>query len=104
MVREGVTICPRCSGRLLYLDRVKRIQRTKRRETWYVYIRRLKCESCGSSHRELPDEIFPYKQYEAEVIRGVVEGLITSETLGYEDYPCEDTMVLWRAQNLQVVL
>ena len=26
---------------------------------------------------------------------GVIEGLITPETLGYEDYPCEMTMHRW---------
>ena len=27
---------------------------------------------------------------------GVLEGLITCETLGFEDYPCEMTMIRWR--------
>lgn len=52
---------------------------------------------CQTLHRELPDFIFPYKQYEAEVIQGVLEGFITTETSGYEDYPCEMTMVRWKA-------
>lgn len=26
----------------------------------------------------------------------VLEGLITCETLGFEDYPCEMTMIRWR--------
>ena len=55
-------------------------------------------------HRELPEELFPYKQYESEVIRGVLEGLITCETLGYEDYPCEVTMIRWIAQKQQLAL
>lgn len=50
---------------------------------------------CGALHREIPKTIFPYKQYEAEVIIGVMEGLITCETLGFEDYPCEQTMARW---------
>lgn len=41
----------------------------------------------------------PYKQYEAEVIIGVLEGFITCETIGFEDYPCEMTMVRWQAQD-----
>ena len=32
------------------------------------------------------------------MIRGVLEGLITSDTLGFEDYPCEATMANWRSQ------
>ena len=50
-------------------------------------------------YRELPELIFPYKQYEAEVIIGVLEGFITCETIGFEDYPCEMTMVRWQAQD-----
>ena len=47
----------------------------------------------------VPELIFPYKQYEAEVIIGVLEGFITCETIGFEDYPCEMTMVRWQAQD-----
>lgn len=36
------------------------------------------------------------KQYEADIIIGVLEGLITCGTLGFEDYPCEMTMIRWR--------
>ena len=45
------------------------------------------------------DDIDPYKQYEAEVIIGGLEGFITCETIGFEDYPCEMTMVRWQAQD-----
>ena len=45
--------------------------------------------------RFIENFIFPYKQYESEIIRGVLEGLITCETLGFEDYPCEMTMLRW---------
>lgn len=55
---------------------------------------------CGCIHRNLPDYIYPYKQYEAEIIDGVVEGFITCDTIGFEDYPCEMTMFRWRSENL----
>ena len=64
----------------------------------------MKCQVCGGLHRELPGDIFPYKQYEAEIIRGVIEGLITCETIGYEDYPCEMTMIRWISQKIQLPL
>ena len=89
--------------RLLY-DKVKRIVRTKGRVTNRTIIRRLRCPKCGRLHRELPEDIFPYKQYEAEIIRGVLEGFITPETMGYEDYPCEMTMIRWKAQKSQLLL
>ena len=63
-----------------------------------------RCPGCGAIHRELGGLFFPYKQYEAEVIFGVLEGLITCETLGFEDYPCEMTMLRWLSQKAQLLL
>ena len=96
MVSEEDTLCPICHAKLIFFDRAKRIVRTKGRKTYWVRIDRMKCTKCGTIHRALPDYILPYKEYEAELIRGVIEGLITSDTLGYEDYPCEATMNFWR--------
>ncbi|MBQ8132900.1 MAG: hypothetical protein IJ192_00570 [Clostridia bacterium] len=95
MISKNENECPKCNGTLKHYDTVKRIVRTKGRKTKRVNIKRLKCIVCGSVHREIPDYIFPYKQYEAELINGVLEGYITSDTLGYEDYPCEMTMNRW---------
>ncbi len=95
MISENETECPKCKGALKHYDIVKRIVRTKGRKTKHIDIRRSKCIMCGSVHREIPDYIFPYKQYEAELIIGVLEGYITPDTLGYEDYPCEMTMNRW---------
>lgn len=103
MVREKASVCPGCGGQLKYYDRVLRIVRTKGRATSWTAIRRLRCSECGKVHRELPDYIFPYKQYEAEIIRGVLEGFITPETIGYEDYPCEMTMVRWCAREIHLL-
>ena len=85
MITNDVSTCPKCGGDLKYYDRVTRIVRTKGRKTWKIPMRRLQCTRCGSVHRELPELIFPYKQYEAEVIIGVLEGFIT--------------MVRWQAQD-----
>lgn len=104
MILESETMCPTCGDSLKYYDRVKRIVRTKRRQTQRVVIRRLRCQKCKTIHRALPEFIFPYKQYEKEVILGVLEGLITSEVLGFEDYPAEITMDRWRSQKTQLLL
>lgn len=96
MVSYGKSTCPNCGGKLKYYDSVPRVVRDKGRVTEWVLIRRMRCESCERLHRELPVYIFPYKQYKAEIIQGVIEGIITCETLGYEDYPCEITMTRWR--------
>lgn len=96
MVKENTKRCPVCKSTLRFFDRTKRMVRTKGRRTFWVNINRVKCTKCNKVHRVLPPFILPYKEYEAELIRGVIEGLITSETLGYEDYPCEATMKSWR--------
>lgn len=99
MITTNETICPECSGQLKYYDKVPRIYRTKGRVAVYIEVRRLKCTVCRSIHREIPDDIFPYKHYEAEIIKGVLEGLITSDTYDFEDYPCEMTMIRWMAEK-----
>lgn len=104
MIVMNQTCCPNCGSQLRYYDRVQRIVRTKNRETFYIWLRRFRCSECESMHREIPDLIFPYKQYEAELIKGVIEGLITSDTLGYENYPCEAVMCQWRTRKLQLLI
>jgi uncharacterized Zn finger protein len=104
MINNNESTCPDCGGYLKYYDKVKRIVRTKGRISKYIEIRRLRCVECGEIHRELPDDIYPYKQYEAEIIRGVLEELIIPDTIGFEDYPCEMTMIRWKSQKSQLLL
>lgn len=105
MISNNESICPKCGGELKYYDSVKRLVRTKYGNKNKVNIRRFRCRKCNSIHRELPDFILPYKQYEADIIIGVCEGYITCETLGFEDYPCEITMIRWTTTlNLQLLL
>lgn len=104
MADERELVCSECGKPLKYYDSVPRIVRTKGRQTQQVKIQRFRCTHCGGIHRNLPDYILPYKQYEAEIIRGVLEGFITCETLGFEDYPCEMTMMRWVSQKSQLLL
>lgn len=104
MVTSDKTICPKCGGKLKHYDTVKRIIRTKGGRTAWTKIRRAYCVRCGAVHRKLPDTLLPFKQYEAEVILGVLEGWITCETLGFEDFPCEMTMLRWVSQKAQLLL
>lgn len=96
MIYVDESKCPKCNGMLKKYDRTKRIVRGKEHKTQWIYIQRVKCVKCSRIHRVLPSFIFPYRHYEKELIVGVVEGLITSDILGYEDYPCEKTMERWR--------
>ena len=95
MTIDNVSKCKRCGGDLRYYDSVRRMIRTKGGHKCWIKVQRLKCDDCRKIHRELPDYIFPYKHYDAETIRGVLDGTITSDTLGYEDYPCEMTIKRW---------
>ena len=104
MVSLDNMVCPNCGHDLKYYDSVSRILRTRGRVTDSVRIRRFRCSNCNKIHREIPDDIYPYKQYEAEIIRGVLEGYITSDTYGYEDYPCATTMNRWRTKRKQMVI
>ena len=51
----------------------------------YLMIRRLRCTECHRHHNELPDCLVPHKHYEAEVISGVLDGIVTSEDADSED-------------------
>lgn len=96
MIRDGIRVCPDCGGVLVGYDHVFRTVKTKNGKKSRVRIFRFQCKSCGKVHRELPEDILPYKQYEKEIVEGVREGLISSEVLGFEDYPSESTMDRWR--------
>lgn len=89
--------CSRCGHLLKYRDTVKRKIKSIGGTSKYVQIPRFKCTNseCRSIYRELPDYILPFKQYEADIIEGVLDGFITSDTLGFEDYPSEITMKRW---------
>ena len=99
MAEKVTERCPKCGGEQNRYGTVKRIKRSKRGETETTVLQRLQCKQCKYVHRVLPDDILPYKHYERDVIEGVQEGLIDSNVLGFEDYPCEMTMKRWRSQK-----
>lgn len=104
MIAEEALKCPDCGGCLKHYDQVNRNVRTKGRVLTRIRLNRSKCTKCNKIHREIPSYIYPLKRYEAEIIMGVLEGFITPDTYGYEDYPCEMTMVRWKSQKLQILL
>ena len=91
--------CPKCGKECIRYGTVKRVVRTKYRESEWIRVQRWKCRSCGYIWRDLPEEIERFKQYEREMITGVQEGLIDCDMLGFEDYPCSETMKRWRKKN-----
>ncbi len=104
MVYCGMIECPNCNGELRYYDSVKRIVRTKYGKSRWITIYRLACKECGIIHRELPEYLLPYKHYELDIIMGFSKGILSSENLAFEDYPCQLTIDKWMTmRNLQLI-
>ena len=89
-------VCEKCGEEMKYRDKVKRWVRTGDDGRYQIDISRYRCAKCGAIRRELPEGLLRFKQYEAEVIFGVVDGAITVFTEGFEDYPSEMTMKRWK--------
>lgn len=97
-------ICPECQCSLRHRDWRPRICKREGGEKSWIKVERGKCPSCGRLHTILPDKLVPYKQYEADVISGVLDGAVTPDDIDSEDYPCAETMrrwILWFALNLE---
>jgi hypothetical protein len=94
MILGDELICP-CGGKVKYYDSVKRIVLNNGGQRRYTKLKRYKCVECRSIHRKISKSVLPYKHYHSNIIYGVVQGYITIETIGYEDYPCEQTMQRW---------
>ena len=91
-------ICPTCKkGHLCYRDHCHRIVRYEGGEAEWFWIPRAKCDNpgCGRLHRMLPDFMVQFKHYAAEVISGVLDGIVTPEDADSEDRPSADTMKRW---------
>ena len=93
---EEVCNCPKCQSLLTYRDKVIRKQKLLNGEQEIYKINRMQCtnENCRTLHRQLPDFMVAYKQYTAEAIEDVLDGVISEED-GL-DKPCENTMKNWR--------
>lgn len=92
---NAISYCPVCGEPLVYRDSCERGMLLEGHERRRYIIRRLKCPKCRKLHRELPDILAPFKQYAAEVISGVLDGVVSSTDEDCADYPCEETMSRW---------
>ena len=109
MIVSDFLICPKCGSDLKYYDHVSRFVRTEHGRKIKITLRRFKCEKCNTIHREIPKIIFPHKQYSSEIIKGVLNDVISPDILDYEDFPCEETMKRWKkeyskSQKIQCIL
>ena len=82
-----------------YRDSRKRIRCKKGGTRSWVLVSRFLCAVCHHLHTALPDFLAPHKHYETEIIREVIDGEVTTETIEAEtySYPSEITMVRWAA-------
>lgn len=90
-------VCPICGRETKRYDRVKRILRTYYGEKHWILIERYSCRVCGTVHRSLPNNLLPYKHYDRTIIEGFMAGKLTSDSLVFEDYPCEQTIKRWQS-------
>ena len=63
-------------------------------------IERMRCrnENCRRIHNALPNFLVPHKHYSSEVIEDVLDDVVRpNDELNDSDYPCEKTMVRWKA-------
>jgi len=87
-------VCPICSGALKVRDSKRRKLRCTTEEIadkTYL-LRRMRCETCGKLHTELPDSMKPYKQYETDAIQAEIDGSKESPSAD------ESTLRRWKAE------
>lgn len=96
MVSNDDIFCPYCGGQLKHYDNVKRFIRSEFGKKEFIFVERRYCTACGRVHRVIPNDIYPYKQYRANIINDFVNGVINDDNLEYEDYPCEMTVKRWK--------
>ena len=91
-------MCPVCGGKLEKKGWVTRIEKKAGggRETLLIEIRKCTNESCRKCHRLLPDELLPYKHYDAELIEAVIDGVASEEDEALEEGPSPVTMKRWQ--------
>ena len=65
--------CPVCHHKLFVHGTCKRKIRNEDGRVQILCLRVLECESCGKTHREIPDILVPYKRYSAEAICAIEE-------------------------------
>lgn len=93
-------ICRKCNVKMSHRDYVKRLIRIDYGRKQWIIIERFICPVCNTVHRNLPDNVLPFKHYTKNIVEGVLDGTITPDILGYEDYPTENTMKRWKnAEN-----
>ena len=69
-----------------------------------ILVEREYCPYCHKYRRDLPFYIYRFKHYDRRIIDEVISGRITSDTYGFEDYPCEMTMKRWISRKNHLLI
>lgn len=93
---EKPKLCPVCGKILHYRDKRRRIIKTSKGETFWCIVRRFKCVSCNRLHTEIPEQLTPYKHYEASAIEDVLDDITDESDPVTVDGPSEQTIKRWR--------
>lgn len=96
MITDRTDRCPECGGIVKYRDKTKRMIRLEYGQREYIKISRFKCVSCGKIHRALPKELTPYKHYKTELINNMINDVVTTDDVPYENYPVDLTVQRWK--------
>ena len=88
--------CPHCECPLSLRDHRKRIWRREGGKKAWLMLGRYKCKECQRLHIGLPEFLAKYKHYDNRVIEDVLDEVVSEDDPGYEDHPCEMTMMRWR--------
>ena len=92
--------CPECGKIMTFHDTCNRHGLNEKAEcTWYV-LRRFQC--CGSTHREIPDFLFPFKHYEADVVQSAIDE--NTDKIAADESTIRCWRRQWRTQEMRVRL
>lgn len=100
IISEETPVCPECGRPLKLRDHRRRIHKKAGGEREWYLIPRWECRNPDCQcriHSGIPDSLTPHKHYDAGLIEDVIEDRKTPKDLETEDYPCEQTMALWKA-------
>lgn len=99
MITNDVSTCPKCGGDLKYTDDdFSLVLFVRKYQFGKLSMYGTTASALKPPHGDLPG-LSSFRPYNPSNTVGVLEGFITCETIGFEDYPCEMTMVRWQAQN-----
>lgn len=89
--------CPGCDGELKVIGSRARGFIDDEGEKNTTRVRRLRCQSCGRIHHELPDFLVPYKRYSAECVEQILSS--REENRAPADEATVNRWKRWVAEN-----